>query len=183
MLRKLFVGVALSTTLLAADARAEARWSGVSASYYGETLLHPGARLASEWTLVGGGGHALWAAAALGGYYHRGFAGALFSSTEAGYRYAFDSGVELTSALGIGYLHTFLDGETYVADAGGRFERVSAAGRPGFMASAALGIGYQLAERRLAPFFRIAVFTQMPFNGRALLHPVAELGVAWRFDP
>jgi hypothetical protein len=158
-------------------------WS-VSAAYFGETALHPGAAIAVERKLKFWGRryglveHGFFTEADLGSYWHARNDVALFVSTDLGYRLVFPKGFRLEGLLGIGYLHTFDDGPVYVVN-GGQVSMVSDAGHPALMLSALIGLGWDFTVGDHAPFslfLRVGSFGQYPYNTAVLPHLEAQLG-------
>ena len=155
-----------------------AAWS-VSASYFGETILHPGVAVGVERKLKFWGRrrgletHGFFAGADLGTYWHARNDVGLFVSTDLGYRLVFPRGFRLEALLGLGYLHTFDDGAVYEAS-GGRVTTVANTGHPALMTSALLGLGWDFA--RFSIFLRVGAFGQYPYNTEALPHLEAQLG-------
>lgn len=86
----------------------------------------------------------------------------LFS--EAGYRRAIWGGIGAELRLGAGYLHAVPATEVFQLK-NGVYESAKRGGRPQFMGTAAVGLGYQLPKGRRAPrvFVEEQFWLQMPF--------------------
>ncbi len=156
----------------------------VSASWFGETLIHPGGRVGVDVTVLGGGRHRLLVGSNLALYRHAGFHTGVLLDAVAGYRFTFDSGVTLDGRLGAGYLRTFLDGDTFARAADGSFERRPFAGANAFAPVQSFSVGYDFSRLTAAPltvFAGLTSFVQLPFNEGAMLHVAGQLGLSWRF--
>ncbi len=173
MLMILLSSVALAGATVAPDQPA------LSLSYRGDTLIHPGGAAGIELPLAGKGGHQLMGAARLGGYYHRRSLTALSLETEGAWRITAPVGLTAEIGAGVGYQHTWLDGEVETEDGSKK-----SAGRPHLMPQIALGTGWDFATRDLAPlrlFARVDLSGTYPVSRRLIPHLAFELGAAWRF--
>lgn len=178
MLRSLSVLLVLMLAALPAHALRPVAWT---AALVGETLVHPGARVGAEFTLVEAGAFECRAALNAGGWWHRGFHTALMVDADAGCRHHFGA-LYVEARAGAGYLHTLLAGTTYERTEEG-FRAVPLASRGGFMPTVGVGAGYDLSRAGgwpVALFGRLAAFGQAPFNGGLALHPALVVGVEWR---
>ena len=152
----------------------------LTAAYFGETITHPGATVGLEKYLLRSRRYKLFVGANLGGYVHHRNHKALFANLQLGQRITFRSGWFLDQSVGVGYLRTFLDGEVYAVDSDGSVEQVANTGRPHFMPSVSVGVGYDFTKKGLANlqlFLRPQVFWQMPFNNYSLLHIGLQAGL------
>lgn len=156
----------------------------LTVAYFGELATHPGLMVGTERTLWKSGWQETFLGANLGGYQHPGNHGGLFLNGELGYRLTFPSGVSTELSAGAGYLHTRVAGEVYAPAANGQVEAVTDWGRPSFMPSVALGIGYDCSGWKLGPsrlFGRLQGFGQAPYNTYTLMHLATQVGVTWQF--
>ncbi len=151
----------------------------LTVSYFGETLARPGLRLATELTVARLGEHRLFVEPALGGYFHRAHSLGLFAESLIGYRHAFGPRFRMEALVGLGYLHTFVDGTVYEAGSTSTPSEVMNLGRPSVMPSAAVSFRWNLSGAGSAPaslFVRPRVFWQAPYNQGSLMHPAVEVG-------
>jgi len=150
----------------------------LSVAYFGEFLLHPGVLVGMSVPLAGKGTgavhHTVVVAGNAAGYVHiRNHTGVLVDA-EVGIRLTSRSRFRFEGFAGLGYLHTFLDGPVYAVDDDG-VDRVVDRGRPSFMPTASVGVGWQ--RPRYAPFLRVQAFGQYPFNHHLLPHVALLPGV------
>lgn len=155
----------------------------ITLAYFGETATHPGLLIGTEHKAWEAGGHRAFLAAQLGGYRHPGNHTGVFLDGHLGYRRTWPSGLSLETLVGLGYLHTLLDGPVFAAGPSG-VEAVTDGGRPAWMPSLTLGCGVDgaglgLRETRL--FARLQLFGQYPYNGTLLPHAATQLGATWNF--
>jgi hypothetical protein len=105
----------------------------------------------------------------------------MFSEIGIGQRLNFRSGLLLEQSIGIGYLHTLLNGgPVYEVKDNGVVSKSSNSGRSHLMPSVSLGFGWNVARSEKLPlllFVRPKVFWQYPFNGYALPHLALQAGV------
>jgi hypothetical protein len=151
----------------------------LTVSYFGETLARPGLRLATELTVARLGEHRLFVEPALGGYFHRAHSLGLFAESLIGYRHAFGPRFRMEALVGVGYLHTFVDGTMYEARGTSTPSAVTNLGRPSVMPSAAVSFRWNLGrEANTSPslFVRPRVFWQAPYNQGSLMHAAVEAG-------
>lgn len=146
-------------------------------AYFGETLLHPGVMVGTERRFWQAGWHALLGTANLGAYQHAGNHNGIFLNGELGYRLTFPFGLSAEALAGAGVLYTLLPGDVYLP---GNSEPSRDGGRPTFMPSAALGLGYALGDSRL--FARLQAFGQYPYNTYTLPHLATQVGMTWNFQ-
>jgi len=157
--------------------------TSVSASYFGDSIAHPGLRLGTDFALLAHGGNALLVTGSVGGYDHRGSATGLLAAVELGYRYELGIGLQLEARVGAGYLHTLLDGKPFESTGDGQFRQMSLAGAGAFAPSGTIGFGWDFTGygRPIAAFLRLTTLFQVPTSGATVMHPVIELGASWSF--
>jgi hypothetical protein len=81
--------------------------------------------------------------------------------------------------LGLGYLHSFLNGgDAYYVDAAGMVHKKHKIGNPHLMPSVSFGLSYavQLKDRQMRIFGRPIIFWLIPFNKSALVQYGLEVG-------
>jgi hypothetical protein len=152
----------------------------ITGSYFGETLLHPGIYLGSEWpvrkNLVVGYG--------LGTYLHCKHHLGLFLSGDFSWRKTFRPGYTICFGLGIGYLHTWPHGgKIYSVDENGNIESVTNWGQPSVMPSLKLGLlGWDFRQKTSFPcriFADVVIFGQYPYNDYIMPHAALSLGATY----
>ncbi|HEX8349305.1 MAG TPA: hypothetical protein VF598_05045 [Hymenobacter sp.] len=155
--------------------------AAVTVGYFGETITHPGLFAGYEHNLRPQKRYQLLLAATLGGYVHRRNHAGLFSEVGLGQRLHFRSGFFLEQSIGIGYLHTFLNGgPIYEVNDKGEVSESKNLGRPHLMPSISLGFGWNVAHSEKLPllvFIRPRAFWQYPFNRYALPHLALQAGI------
>ncbi|HEX8656373.1 MAG TPA: hypothetical protein VF690_02495 [Hymenobacter sp.] len=155
--------------------------SAVTVGYFGETVTHPGLFAGYEHNLRPQKRYQLLLAATVGGYVHRRNHAGLFSEVGLGQRLHFRSGFFLEQFIGIGYLHTFLNGgPIYEVNDKGEVSERNNLGRPHLMPSISLGFGWNVAHSEKLPllvFVRPRAFWQYPFNSYALPHLALQAGI------
>jgi hypothetical protein len=152
----------------------------ISVAYLGEMLTHPGGVVGTEYCVLCSRRGSLFVTANAGAYVHpKNHVGA-FVSSELGYRLTFSRGAFVEALAGVGYLHTFVDGDLYVAGDDGAVQRTRDRGRPAFMPTASIGVGWNAARvdgPPLTPFVRATFFGQYPYNERLLPHAALQVGI------
>ena len=101
----------------------------------------------------------------LGFFYHQLSQFAVQLYTETGYRYKFKNGFSVEGMAGGGYLHSFPDLQQFVFK-NGDYVKKKTFGRPGVMATASIGIGYDLEKKYKKPirlFIQYQFWIQAPF--------------------
>ena len=162
---------------------------GATLAYYGETLSHPGVMLGAVFLPVHSPSyrHALLVRPQLGWYLHPHNHHGLFVDAELGYRFRADrkaKGFTTNVQAGLGYHHSFVTGLVYTREGDEILARRDR-GRPTFMPSGSLGLGYDLSARALAPvepFVQLQMFGRYPFNGYTLFGFAVQVGVTVYFE-
>ena len=102
----------------------------------------------------------------VGGFYHQLSEFAIQLYSETGYRYKFKGGFDVEGMAGGGYLHSFPDLQQFVFK-DGQYVQKKTFGRPGIMATAAVGVGYDLArthsKKPVRLFIQYQFWIQAPF--------------------
>jgi hypothetical protein len=121
----------------------------------------------------------------LGYFYHQFSEQAVQLYTEAGYRYLHKSGTYAEALAGVGYLHAFPDVQQFDFE-NGRYVQKKNFGRPQFMATAALLLGYDFDKKGKWPlrlFLEYQFWLQMPFVNKyvpVLPNTAIHLGVVYQ---
>jgi len=154
----------------------------LSLSFLAVDGLHPGLSGAVEQSLVGNHRYSLVATAKAGFYYHRYNNTGIFIMLQSGARYRIAGNFFIDNYVGVGYIHTFLNGgKAYIVDATGTVRRYHDRGNGHFMPSISPGISYQFRSPRLQSlrvFARSMIFWQIPFNRVSLVQYSLEAGVS-----
>lgn len=168
---------------------------GLSLSYFGESITHPGIAVGLEYELWSKYGmrvkksgkridrkHKVVLNGNLDTYFHkRNHVGVLLNG-EAGYKYIRKKGFFYEGAAGIGYFHTFLQGDTYVVSDANEVSRVKLASQSNFSCSMWCGIGKDYSFKEGKPWawkLLTGWFLQYPFGASKLWHTAAEVGVIY----
>lgn len=168
---------------------------GINLSYFGESMTHPGYRFGAEYQLSGkvstrtkrngitiNRKYELLLKGNLGNYYHfRNHTGLLLDA-DVGFRYIRKKGFKYEASLGVGYLHTFLQGDAYAVTDYSEVEKVPLAGQSNFSCLISWGIGRDYSFKYGKPWawhIRNVLFMQYPFGSRCLWHSALELGVTY----
>jgi hypothetical protein len=147
--------------------------------------IHPGICVGAERSYLDKNGSTLFQTLNLGGYYHRDVHYGVFLNTQTGYRYTARFGVSAEALAGVGYLHTFPDGPVFTMDDSGEYEQAFFWGRPRFMPSLSIGVGYDFAQKQIAPialFVRHQVFFEIPCAPKVPLMPHTAFSVGIRYS-
>ena len=162
----------------------ESRKTQFFVGYYGETLTHTGATIGMEYSPLGTSTYQMLLSANAGGYIHRRNNTSIFVRGQWGQRVTLKSRWFVDNFLGIGYLHHFTHGgDTYEVLPNGSVVQSPDHGRPKFMPSIALGLGYALPikdSRTLRIYVRPECFWKAPFNGYYLTHFALNSGVIFQ---
>lgn len=154
--------------------------TGVSVSYFGDLITHPGAVVSVEQSILPGR-YQLVGSLNLGGYIHKRNHTALFTNLQIGQRYRFRSGFYLEQFVGLGYFRSYLNGDgIYEVSSTGVASQAANPGRGYVMPIINVGAGWDLSHRRnaipLRLFVRPTLFWQAPFNGYSLPHLALQVG-------
>jgi hypothetical protein len=151
----------------------------VGAAYFSEGGFYPGFTFIAERSLVRNQNFEVMAAARLGAYFHYRNHTGIFLMAQSGQRIRLYRQLYFEHYLGVGYLHTFLNGgEPYYVDATGAIHKKSNAGTPHFMPSVSFGLGFNThIQKQVFRFYgRPIVFWMIPFNQTSLVQFGVELG-------
>ena len=152
----------------------------VTASYLGETLLHPGIYLGSEYSIKNN----LVACFGMGTYLHCKHHLGAFISSDLNWRKTFRFGYGLDFGIGIGYLHTWPHGgEIYIVNDNGDIETKTNWGKPSVMPSLKLGLlSWDFRQKNIFPcriFADIIIFGQYPYNDYMMPHAALNMGATY----
>ena len=152
----------------------------ITGSYFGETLLHPGIYLGSEYSIKNN----LVACFGMGTYLHCKHHLGLFISGDLNWRKTFRCGYALNFGIGIGYLHTWPHGgKIYEVNDNGDVERKTNWGNPSLMPSLRLGfLNWDFRQKDIFPcriFADIVIFGQYPYNDYIMPHAALNLGATY----
>ncbi len=164
-------------------------------SYFGETITHPGLKIGMESALsqksrekIKRTGKTftkrklLFLATSLGGYHQHRFHTGIFINGEIGYRVTKKKGIKTELLVGLGYLRTFVDGDTYGVDDSGNIHRQRHEGQSGVMPSIAFGVGKDLRFTEQGAWswhIRPSLYFQVPYNHTYLPHFILETGMTF----
>ncbi len=155
----------------------------LTVGYFGEMFSHPGMMVGAEFTIVGNQNHQLLGTLNVGWYVHRRNYHALFLNSEIGYRYTFNVGFNIHTLLGVGYFHKFADGTIYEVR-NDTLKEVRNTGRPRFMPSFSLGLGWDFRKKTNLPFglfTRVQVFGEYPDDSFFMPHAALLIGANYYF--
>lgn len=151
----------------------------VGGAYFSEGGFYPGFTLIAERSLLANRNFEMMAAARLGAYFHYRNQTGIFLMAQSGQRIRLYRQLYFEHYLGIGYLHTFLNGgDAYYVDGTGTVRKKSNAGAPHFMPSVSFGLGFdtRITQRNCRFFARPSIFWMIPFNQTSLVQYGFEIG-------
>ena len=156
----------------------------VTASYFGETITHPGATIGVEYYARETWAYKLVLSSNLGWYRHRRNHQAALLDVEVGGRMTSRLGFYGETSVGLGYFHRFADATVYEVDGSGRVSESERLGSPALMGLASFGVGWDFRRNYLPPIsvnLRAGVFGEYPYNQYILAHFFLRAGIAYRF--
>lgn len=151
----------------------------IGISYFSEGGLYPGFTLNFERSLLANKNFELMAAARLGSYFHYRNHTGVFLTVQSGQRIRLYKSLYFEHYVGIGYLHSFLNGgAAYFVDATGSIHKKTNLGNPHLMPSVSFGLGYntRINNRRARFLARPIIFWMIPFNRSSLVQYGLEVG-------
>ncbi len=171
---------------------------GISISYFGEGLTHYGIKIGTEYSLKITNKTKIkrnskeipkrkehFLTGNIGSYIHKRNHVGLFINSEIGYRKTRNKGFKYEFLIGIGYLHTFLQGDTYTVSDNGDVEKVNLAGQSNLMIPLSFGLGYDFNLHHKKPFslyLKPGFFIQYPYNHALVIRPTIDLGLFYYFN-
>jgi hypothetical protein len=201
MIRPLFIIFLLLTTIkinaqdsLVSDQR---KIKGLNISYFGEYLTHYGLKIGIEYPIwikekvktkksskEIPKQKLIFISGNIGGYFHKRNHIGIFVNSEIGYRKTRLRGFRYEFLIGLGYFHTFLQGDTYEVNDDGSVERIPLAGQANLMIPISAGIGYDFKFCYNKPFnlyLKPGFFIQYPYNLAIAIRPTIEFGLFYYF--
>lgn len=151
----------------------------VGGAYFSEGGFYPGFTFIGERSLLRSRNFEVMAAARAGAYFHYRNQTGVFVMAQSGQRIRLYRQLYFEHYVGVGYLHTFLNGgDAYYVDATGTIRKKSNAGMPHFMPSVSFGLGFnsRIDGHQYRFFARPIVFWMIPFNQTSLVQYGLELG-------
>jgi hypothetical protein len=140
--------------------------------------IHPGFDMGTYHLYKAAPKHDFFQTFKLGYFYHQYNQNAIQLYSELGYRFKTTSGFYGEGLLGAGYLHSFADVDQFKLE-DGHYVKKTNWGRPQFMATASLALGYHFQTKQKRPlriFLQYQCWMQTPFvNKYVPLLPNAAL--------
>ena len=106
------------------------------------TPIHPGVQVGTDLPWREGRHFQLYPSISVGYLFHRDLYQAVYVNVELGYDYRFDFGLNLKSAFGLGYMHSFTTRTEYQLE-DGSYQPAPDRGNARVMPSLSLGMGYR----------------------------------------
>ena len=172
-------------------------FSGIGLSYYGENFSHYGIKITTEFPLLTSDKvktknsgkivnkrRDIFINGNIGGYFHKQNNVGVFIVGELGYRKTRKKGFKYEFILGLGYLHTFLQGDTYEVNDNGDIKRVRLAGQSNLMIPISIGLGYDFNYNYKKPIsmsIKPGLFIQYPYNIAVAVRPTIDFGIYYHF--
>lgn len=155
----------------------------IGMSYFSEGGLYPGFTFNYEKKLLSNHVFQLLLAAKAGAYFHYQNHTGVFVMVQSGQRFRIRKQLYFEHFLGVGYLHSFLNGgDSYYVNAAGQVQKANNAGNPHFMPSVSAGLSYDHQGKHPSIFFaRPMLFWQIPFNNTSLIQYAFEVGAFFTF--
>jgi hypothetical protein len=168
----------LSISILTTAQTDEKKVAYAGASYFSEDGFYPGFTFNYEKFLTGNQHYEMVAGAKAGAYFHYRNHTGIFVMIQGGQRYHLFNHFYFEHFLGVGYLHSFLNGgEAYYVDATGSVHKATNKGNAHFMPSISTGLSYHAEGKNdFWVFVRPMFFWQIPFNHASLLQVGVEVG-------
>jgi hypothetical protein len=154
------------------------KYAGIS--YLSEGGLYPGIAVNFEKTLLHNSRLQMLLGGKAGGYVHYKNHTGIFVLLQAGQRYRIHKKLYIEHFLGLGYLHSFLNGgDAYYVNASGQLQKAHNTGNPHFMPTISGGLSYAMtfSGRPVMISGRPMIFWQIPFNQASLIQYAVEVGV------
>ncbi|MCO6495644.1 MAG: hypothetical protein J5I91_08210 [Bacteroidetes bacterium] len=147
--------------------------------------IHPGFTIGTSYDYVIKEKSRLFQTFKFGYFYHRFSQNAVQLYSELGYQHKIYSALYAQSLLGIGYLHSFADLQQFELE-DGEYHQVGKFGRPQFMSTFSLLLGYDFSHSCHFPmefFLQYQFWLQMPFvNKYVPILPNSALHLGARFS-
>lgn len=144
---------------------------------------HPGFSLGTEFSYKKGKTGNLFQTININ-YFHNKFnAKAFFLNSEFGYRHTLNFGLFGDAFLGVGYIHSYHPNEIFAQNSSGIYEKVKDKGKPAFLISGAIGLGYDFSRKtgwRISLFLKYQYALQTPHNLDSPMWPNSMLHIGLR---
>lgn len=183
--------------VFAQDTLLNSKIQGISISYFGEYLTHYGIKIGTEYSLKITNKTKIkrnskeipkrkehFITGNIGSYVHKRNHVGLFINSEIGYRRTRNKGFKYEFLIGVGYLHTFLQGDTYTVSDDGAVDKVNLAGQSNLMIPISCGLGYDFNYHYKKPFslsLKSGFFIQYPYSHAIVIRPTIDLGLFYYF--
>lgn len=149
------------------------------------TPTHPGVTVGTEFFYNSNPKHQWFQTGNLGYFFHQYAQHGIQLYTEAGYRFQSTKGFFFGPKLGVGYLHSIPETRVFELNENGSYDQKSNLGRPQFMPTATLQLGYQFQKANpISVFLNYQLFMQLPFvNEYVPILPNTALHLGVSFYP
>ena len=181
---KLAMSMCLLTGFASAYGQGDSTRNFIGAGYFSEGGLYPGFTIFYERSLLASQNFEMVATARAGSYFHYRNQTGVFLMAQSGQRFRLYRNLYYEHYLGIGYLHTFLNGgDAYYVDATGQVHKASNWGNAHVMPSVSFGLSYVIrsVKNPIRIFGRPVIFWQIPFNKSELVQYGLEVGVVFKY--
>ncbi len=155
------------------------------AAYFGETITHPGLNFGIQYSFFEKGKTKLISNLNLGGYTHPRHHRALFLDAEAGIRRTTQFGLFSEFLLGVGYNHSWVNGNLYVRRGPDEVKKIRDKGRSHLMTSTSFGLGWDFSKKKDLPmnvFLRLKPLFVYPVNQNLLIQSSIMTGIIWKLN-
>ena len=155
----------------------------ISYAYFGEFISHPGLSVGLQKPLVQKGGYSLQRSFASSYYVHARNHHGLLLTTELINRFTSEKNRFVELGVGLGYMHTWLQGDVYVRGENYTLPEIMDWGRPHVVVSSSFGYGWESRSSDIPReyFTKLVLFGEYPFNGIVLPHVAVQLGTSIAF--
>lgn len=165
----------------------------ITISYLNEAMgisnvgSHPGYKIGTYHTYLNQGHHKLMQSLDVGYYFHAYFQHGLYLCSAFNYRYTTNFGLFTSSGLGIGYMHTWMDGDVYEKGKDGYFTTKTDYGHAHLLPSLSFDIGYDFNKIDFMPLalsLEYEILVETPFSEQSSIMPhnliTFSLEFSWR---
>ena len=104
--------------------------------------------------------------------------------SELGFRKTRKKGFKYEFLVGVNYLHTFLQGDTYEVGNDGAVKKVNLAGQSNLMIPFSFGLGYDFNyyyKKPISVCIKPGFFIQYPHNIAVAIRPTIDIGIYYYF--
>ena len=151
--------------------------------YFGEMAVHPGGVLGGGIEVLHRDRYSMWGETSVFTYIHPENHFGLGCRADWAHRLTGRKGFFGEAGLGLGYFHTWSDGEVYTRRDDGGAAVGKNTGWPHLYTGLFIGTGWNFkkpAGAPVTPYLRAHCFFEYPFNGFLLPHLAAEMGLRVR---